>query len=96
MAVDKEVGSLPELPSADAQERSPISVASLLAVASTFTDLRTGIMDVLTNHLTVDEGWRILGQEAAAEALIFFFAEKLNPPSPLEASVSTPSQMGGN
>lgn len=60
--------------------RSLISMSELLAAASTFTDLRNGIEEVLRDHITIDaDGFTIKGYDAAAEALIFYFAGKMNP-----------------
>lgn len=74
-------------PCADAQERSPIPLGYLLAVAKTFTELRDAIEEILRDHIAIDDdGYTINGHDAAAEALIFFFDEKMNPSPALEAS----------
>lgn len=58
-----------------------ILITDLLKVANTFTEMRSDIDALLREHIVVDSDcYTINGHEAASEALIFYFAEKLNPP----------------
>lgn len=53
-----------------------IDVAALLSVAEPFTVLRAEIVQIISDNVGCED-FRLTGQEVAAEALIFFFAEKL-------------------